>query len=422
MIESMVITLREGIEAALVVGIILTYLNKTGKNLLKPQVYRGLFAAVAASIAFAIILRIFGINPDNEYFEGTVMVVAGLLVASLVVWMWRAAKNVKQETEEKLTEVVGRKDQKSRGWGLFVFTFVMVFREGAETVLFLISTTLGQFSMFNLIGGMTGIALAVLFAFFFIRGSLRINLSRFFSVTSVVLLVLALKLVLGGIHEFAERGVMPMTKDAMSVIGYFVRGNTSTAILMALLAVPLLAVLWSARTATPVAGEGETAAARRKRLATKQQERMWRFGLAAAAVFILIAMGTTIFAGSGYTDPEPAAVSASISEVRIPVASLESGKLAKFTYRQDGLSARFMVVRYPGDAVAVVLDACQICGSVGYGQDGENAICKNCNAPIALDSVGQGGGCNPLPLAFMVQKGDIVIATTDLVQAAQHFK
>ncbi len=203
MFEYLVITLREGIEAALVVGIIITYLNKTGKAHLKPQVYRGLGVAIAASIAFAVVLQALGIDPENEYFEGAVMAIAGILVASLVVWMWRSARNVKRETEEKLSAVVSRQSSMSRGWGLFAFTFVMVFREGAETVLFLISATLGQFSMFNLVGGTLGIALAVLFALLFVRGSLRINLGRFFGLTSVVLLLLAVKLILGGIHEFA---------------------------------------------------------------------------------------------------------------------------------------------------------------------------------------------------------------------------
>ncbi len=295
MFESLVITLREGIEAALVVGIILTYLNKTGKVHLKPQVYRGLAAAVAASIAFGFLFRVLGIAPDNPTYEGAVMGVAGLLVATLVIWMWRASRSVKQETEKKLSHVVDHTDHRSRGWGLLAFTFVMVFREGVETVLFLISATLGRLNTVDLVGAAVGIAMAVLFAIFFIRGSLRINLARFFAVTSVVLLLLAFKLLLGSIHGFAEAGLIPLGEEATQTIGVLVEGNISTVILMALLAIPLLAVLWGARTPAPEEKPGETALDHEKHLAARREERVWRLGLIAAAAVILVAMGLTVF-------------------------------------------------------------------------------------------------------------------------------
>src|SRR3989304_582892 len=143
MLESLVITLREGVEAALVVGIILTYLFKTDKAHLKNMVYIGLGAAVVASIAFAILLQVLGIDPENEYFEGAVLGVAGVLVATLVIWMWRTSKRLKGDMEKKLSVIVGREKVSAQGLGILAFTFVMVFRGGAETVLFLTGSTLG---------------------------------------------------------------------------------------------------------------------------------------------------------------------------------------------------------------------------------------------------------------------------------------
>lgn len=423
MIESMVITLREGIEAALVVGIILAYLNKSGKEALKGMVYRGIGAAVAASIVFALIFQIMGIDPENEFLEGTLLGIAGIMVASLVLWMWRTAKTLKAEMERKLDRIVSREDSSTQGWGLLAFTFLMVFREGAETVLFLMSATIGQFSILSLIGGTIGIALAVLFAVLFIKGSLKINLSRFFAVTGVVLLLLALKLVLGSLHEFAEVGAIPMSKGLMAFIGYFVRDNTSTFIIMVLLAIPLMVILWDASSEKTVpAGADESPVEKRKRLALKQKERMWRTGLILAALFIFFTMGSAVMAGSSLRDPEPVPVFDNGGEVRIPISLLEEGKLEKYLYRANGMDIRFLVVRLADGSVQTSLDACQICGTVGYGQDGENAVCKNCNAPIAMHTMGQGGGCNPLPLEAKVKGENIVITAAELARAQTYFK
>lgn len=423
MIEAMVITLREGIEAALVVGIILAYISKTGKDSLKKMVYWGLGAAVVASIAFALALQSLGIDPENEFLEGSLLGIAGIMVATLVIWMWRAAKNLKGEMEQKLGKIVEKEKLTAQGWGLLTFTFLMVFREGAETILFLLSATLGQFGLLSLIGGSVGIAMAVLFAFFFIKGSLKINLSRFFAVTSIVLLLLALKLILGSLHEFAEIGAIPMSKSLMAFIGYFVRDSTSTAILMALLAIPLLVILWDAGSGQKIAArESETPVERRKRLAIKGRERTWRTGLVIAVIFIFFALGSTVLAGDSFSSPEPLAIASNNGEVNVPLASLEEGKLAIYAYSSNGATIRFLAVRLADGSVYASLDACQICGSVGYGQDGENAICKNCNAPIAMNTLGQGGGCNPLPLEARITGDTIVVSTSELAKAEKIFK
>ncbi|MBI2979410.1 MAG: DUF2318 domain-containing protein [Chloroflexi bacterium] len=423
MFESLVITLREGVEAALVVGIILTYLAKTGRATLNRWVYWGLGAAIIASFAFAIVLQALNIDPENEYLEGTLLGTAGILVASLVVWMWRVSKSIKTDVEKKLGTIVTGESLRNQGLGLLGFTFIMVFREGAETVLFLMGATLGRFDLLSFIGGAIGVGLAVFFAIFFIRGSLRINLSRFFAVTSIVLLVLAVKLILGGLHEFAEVGLIPLTPWMMAFIGFFVRDNTSTVILIVLLLAPLLVILWDARSReiTP-ATEGETAVERRKRLAVRRQAQVWRLSLGVASLFIVATMGGVALAGTSLTDPEPIPVTAVNGAAEVPIAGLVEGKLAKYVFNADGVDVRFLVVRYADGSVSTALDACQICGAKGYGQEGEMSICKNCNAPIAMDTIGQGGGCNPLPLTASLENDTIVVTVEELTQAKPNFE
>ena len=423
MVESLIITLREGIEAALVVGIILTYLNKVGKTALKKMVYLGLAISIIASIAFAIVFQLLNLDPENEYLEGSLLIAAGIMVATLVIWMWRVSKSIKTEVEKKLGNIVNQKNVSAQGLGLMAFTFLMVFREGAETVLFLMGSTLGKFDLLSFIGGGLGIGLAVLFAIFFIRGSLRINMSRFFTVTSIVLILLALKLLLSGLHEYAERGLLLLTPTIMSFIGFFVRDNTSTLFLIVLLMVPLVVILWDTRTLRPASQENIVSTVeKRKLMAARRQERIWRLSLILASLFIIFAMGWLVFAGGpGYDDPQPIPVESADGEVRIPIAELAEGKLTKYTFNADGTQVRFLLVRLADNSISTALDVCRICGSVGYGQGSETAICKRCVAPIALDTIGQGGGCNPLPLAASTDGEKVVIAVEELIKGKEEF-
>src|SRR3989338_4630308 len=193
-------------EAALVLGIILTYLQRTGRMALNRYVYWGLGLAVLVSLVLGIILQIVGFE-ENERIEGTLLGIGGIFVASMVIWMWRTAKNIRRHMETRMDDIVTENQSSRAAFGLLALTFFMVAREGIETVIFLAAATLGESNIFAFIGGLLGIAMAVLFAIFFIRGSLRLNLNRFFNVTTIVLLILAARLIGGSIHEFAEVGI-----------------------------------------------------------------------------------------------------------------------------------------------------------------------------------------------------------------------
>lgn len=228
MVEALVITLREGIEAALVVGIIVAYINKVQKSSLKKYAYSGLLLAIAASIIGAVTFSLIGFDPENEVLEGIMMFTAAAFVGSMVIWMQKTSKNIKKEMEEKLHKIVNQNSDtqlKKQGIGILAFTFFMVFREGIETVLFMAALTSENNAFMSFLGGFFGISLAVLFAIFFIRGSLKINLSRFFSVISWILIILVLRLLAGGVHEFGEVGIIPLSPIAMKIIGLIVRNN-----------------------------------------------------------------------------------------------------------------------------------------------------------------------------------------------------
>jgi len=245
MIASLVITLREGIEAALVVGIVLAYLTKVGRGHLKRFVYLALATAVAASIVLATVFELVGLDPDNPYVEGIILGVAGLFVVTMVLWMRKAARGLKAKMEQRLETITSEEKGKAIAWGLFGFTFIMVLREGVETVLFLKAAALGsEASVTALAGVFVGLGLAVLFAVFFIRGSVKINLARFFRYTSVALLVLGAKLLLGSVHEFSELGVFPVGNEVIEEVSGVATGTPGAIITGLVIAVPVLLLLW----------------------------------------------------------------------------------------------------------------------------------------------------------------------------------
>ncbi len=241
---SLIVTLREGIEVALVIAILLAALRRCGREAYTRHVYLGLWVAVTASLLGGLVFQRYGLDPDNPLLEGSVMFVAAALVASLVAWMWRTGKSVRQRLEHRLHSLVGGADAaavtRRAAAGVFAFAFFMTFREGVETVLFLLAlsqTAAGGLTS-NALGGTLGLLLAALFGVLLVRGSVHLNLRRFFGVTGIVLLILVLKLVAGGMHEFLEAGLLPSSPVLEAVVGLLTHKVTSYAILALLIALP----------------------------------------------------------------------------------------------------------------------------------------------------------------------------------------
>src|ERR1051325_3580339 len=182
MFSALVVTLREGVEAALIVGITLVYLAKIGRADLRRTVYYALVAALFGSIAGAVALSYAPINQDKV--EGWVMLVAAVFVVSMVIFMMRTARKLKGEIESKVGSLATDGGSK---WGLFAFVFLMVFREGIETVAILAGVSLNSTELMSFLGTLLGVALAVVFGVMFVKGSVRIDLRKFFKVTTVIL-------------------------------------------------------------------------------------------------------------------------------------------------------------------------------------------------------------------------------------------
>jgi high-affinity iron transporter len=249
-LEGLVVSLREGVEVALVIGVLFAYLNRTGRGAYLRYVILGLGVAILASVMGALLVRRYGLNPDNPAVEGSLMFVAAALVASLLIWMWRTGRTVRRRLEGRLETLVSGSEATAgtarAALGVFAFTFFMVFREGVETVLFLtaLSGTAGSRPLSTALGTGLGCGLAVLFGVLLVRGSVHINLSRFFAVTGLVLVVLVLKLVAGGLHEFFEAGLLPGIPVWEEAVELFTSTTASLVMLVLLIVAPLSSLAW----------------------------------------------------------------------------------------------------------------------------------------------------------------------------------
>jgi high-affinity iron transporter len=234
--------LREGVEAALIVAIVLAYLAKTGNFRYAGRVWLGAGAAIAISLVVGIVLflTVGGFQePYEQIFEGITMLVAAAVVTWMLFWMRRQAASVKGE----LQAAVDRALTEGSIWGLALLAFTAVIREGIETSLFLVGqvNSADDAASSVLVGALVGLVIAVAIGYVFYQGTRRINLAAFFRWTGVGLIFIAAGLLSHAIHEFIEVGVITVgTQTAFDIstvlshedgIGQFLRalfGYTST--------------------------------------------------------------------------------------------------------------------------------------------------------------------------------------------------
>ena len=416
MISAILVALREGVEAALVVGIVLVYLNRTGRRALKGYVWTGVALACLASIGFAVGLQLLNISEDG--FEGLLMLVASALVVTMIIWMNHVARTLRKEIEQRI-EAYAQKSTRAAGWGVGAFVFMMVVREGAELVLILRAVELSTQGVLVWIGTALGIAIAVAVGVFFFQGTLKIPLHRFFSVTSIILVVVAFQLALTGIHELSEAEWIWSSKFEMSTIGPIVANEFFFfAVILGAAALAVLREWQSAK--RPKEVPSLNAAEKRLRDYEFKRQRRWSFLAAALYVVVVLMLGAEFVYAQAMNAPSPAdALTAQNGEVRIPVSQLSDSTVHFYRADIGDTSVRFIVVREANDQYVTALDACQICGSKGYKQEGQNVICRNCGAVIYIPSIGSKGGCNPIPVKSRVEGGTVIVNLTDLAGSAK---
>jgi high-affinity iron transporter len=206
--QAFVITLREGLEAFLIIAISLAYLRKTGRQQLVPAVHWGIGVSILVSIGAAYLFQ----RANNQaLWEGILALAAAVLVASLIVHMWRHAKHLKKDIERRLESSALQTGAKAFA-GVFFFTVLMITREGMETAMLMGSLVLQTTTTNVLWGAIGGTIAAATVAWLWSRYGHRINLALFFQVTAVFLAVFVVQLLIYGFHELTEANIFPYSE------------------------------------------------------------------------------------------------------------------------------------------------------------------------------------------------------------------
>jgi high-affinity iron transporter len=414
MLQAFIVTLREGVEAALIVGITLAYLTKIGRPDLRKTVYAALVSAFLGSIGVAVILSRTHWNED--IFEGWIMLAAAFFVVSMIVFMMSAGRKLKGHIEGKLGTLADR----GSTVGVFLFVFLMVLREGAETVLILSAVSLNSSELLSFLGTLSGVIVAVLFGVMFVKGSVRINLQKFFRVTTGILFFVAAQLLVSGLHELSESGVLWSSKREMAIIGPIVRNDLF--FFVTIVALAALMVLLEVKRREP-ASLPESPAARRKVLWSARRERLWMASVYVSSfVFIFLVTAEFIYTKSVSALSPATEVTFLNGQVKIPLTQVSDGDLHRFAANENGTTVRFWLYQKPDGKVATVFDACEICGGIGFYKGTNGVVCKNCAAPVNAQSVGMKGGCNPVPLNAEIVSNEVIIKEADIAAGTRMFQ
>jgi high-affinity iron transporter len=414
MLQAFIVTLREGVEAALIVGITLAYLTKLGRTDLRKSVFAAIGAAFVGSIGVAILISRLQLNQD--IVEGWVMLAAAFFVITMIIFMMRTGKKMKGEIESRLSSLAS---QSSR-IGVFLFVFLMIMREGVETVLVLSAVTLNSTELLGFLGTLLGVLAAVAFGVMFVKGSVHINLQKFFRVTTVILWFVAAQLIISGLHELSENGVLPSSKQEMALIGPIVRNDVFFFVTIFALAALMILFELKSRQAAP---EPTTPAERRKALWSARRERLWMGSVYVSSfLFIMLVTAQFIYAKSLSAPQKGTELVFVNGQATIPLNQMQDGDIHFYQATENGVEVRFWLYQKPDGKIATVLDACEICGSVGFYKGTNGVVCKNCAAPINPQSVGMPGGCNPIPLKAETTADAVILKEADVAAGARMFQ
>ena len=231
MLASFLLSLREGLEAALIIGIVLGVLLKINRTELNKTVWLGAGVAAVLSFVAAIGMNQLGMKFEGrgeQIFEGFAMFLAAGVLTWMILWMHNTAGNLKSEIEAKTKDAVQGQGQKA----LFILAFLAVFREGIELALFLLAAQKTSSPTQTFIGALSGLAGAAILGWMLFTSTRKLNMRNFFRVTNVLLIIFAAGLVAHGVHEFNEAGIIPPVIEHVWDVNGFVNENSELGLVL----------------------------------------------------------------------------------------------------------------------------------------------------------------------------------------------
>lgn len=221
MVPSFLLSLREGLEAALIIGIIFGVLHRIRREDFKPIVWYGIGIAILLSLAFGLGLNLVGMEFEGqleEAFEGIAMLLAAAILTWMIFWMQNHGADIQRDLEAKTVRATLNKSASA----LFALAFLAVFREGVELALFLLATRMASDPTSVLVGAVLGLSSAIILGWMLFATTRRLNLRQFFRITNILLLLFAAGLVALGVHELNKAGWIPTIVDQVWDVNHII--------------------------------------------------------------------------------------------------------------------------------------------------------------------------------------------------------
>jgi uncharacterized membrane protein len=406
-------TLKSSFEAVLLIVALLLYLTLKGQKSKGKYVWLGTALALCLATLLEYGVDFFG---NRELFE-FVWLCAIIPVLILLVVSGGLAR-----------------DNKALSWvtGLLAMlaATLLLTVTGMELVKFPAKifvqarTFLSTELILKMIGALAGILLATLFGWTYLKSTVRMNRKLVAGTALITMLVVLARHLITLLQLGMALGYIPVTTFLVSITAPIINTYYPLFFYSLLLLVAVQVVLARLGTSVPSLDTGLNPAAKRKELAGYRNQLRW---LSAAAILVL-STGILLGAGHYYSNKKvklspPVLLKAENGLVSIPVSQVNDNKLHRFSFlTKDNITVRFIVINKGNGLFGVGLDACDICGIVGYYQRGDDIVCLNCDVVINKVTIGFPGGCNPIPLPNQVENGSIQINVDELEKKQKVFK
>jgi uncharacterized membrane protein len=406
-------TLKSSFEAVLLIVALLLYLTLTGQKNKSKSIWIGTALALGLATLLVYGVDFFG---NRELFE-FVWLCAILPVLILMVVSVRLARESKVLFWVTSLLVMLAATLLLTATGIELVKFPAKIFVQARTFL---STEL----ILKMIGALAGILLAALFGWTYFKSTTRMNRKLVAGTALITVLVVLARHLITILQLGMALGYIPVTPFLVSITAPIINTYYPLFFYSLVLLVGIQVALARFGTKVPNLVKALNPAAKRKELAGYRNQLRW---LSTAAV-LLLATGILLGAGHYYSNKKvkltPAVqLNAENGFVSVPVPQVNDNKLHRFSFlTKDYVTVRFIVINKGNGLFGVGLDACDICGVVGYYQRGEDIVCLNCDVVINKVTIGFPGGCNPIPLPNQVENGSIKIKVTDLEKKQKVFK
>ncbi|GAW91994.1 Fe-S-containing protein [Calderihabitans maritimus] len=416
MLKALIETLVPSVEAAVIVAFLLILAQKRTSSLEVPA-RMGLGASVVMSLFTGLAVANFG---NREIVEGTLSLLATITLLLILLWLLAEGFRGKRFSLNPLLVRVA----------VPVMLFLVILVPGMNIVLFptriFIQTTsyLNTELILKIFGGITGVLLAFVLGLSLVRAGVRLNKAVFFLTAAGIFSIAFLRQLITVLQIAFVNGILPLTPLALKVMVPLINHRPKLFYgYLVISGIYILAVMGKKHFAVP--SQGLNPAQVRKEKARLRNQMRW----AGSAVFMLVSVVTLLVGNYAYANRKielsPAVpVTPQEGAIRISLEEVSDGQLHRFAYTaSDGTEMRFIVIQKgEGKVFGVALDACNICGVVGYYQRKDSVVCLNCDVVINTPTIGFPGGCNPIPLEHRIEKGNLIITVEDLEKKKDIFK